>query len=305
MGGAVVFNIQRFSIQDGPGIRTTVFFKGCPLGCLWCSNPESQSPVPQVVHRDSLCNGCGDCLKTCEMKAISVVVRDGAFGVRIDREKCNNCGKCIDVCQDGALKFYGQYMSVTDICEEARRDAAFYSNSGGGVTASGGEPLRQPEAVARFFRYTREAGIHTTLDTSGYASVPALEKVLAQTDLVLYDLKLMDRHRHKQFTEKYNNVILSNARLVVARGVQMFIRIPLIPGINDSAENLTETARFVSELDNKLHVDLLPYHRMGQGKYAMLDTEYHLKDARPQSEEQVQESLGIFKKQGLDCAIQK
>lgn len=300
-----VFNIQRFSIQDGPGIRTTVFLKGCPLRCLWCSNPESQSPVPEVAHRDSLCNGCGDCLKVCTPEAISLSSSDRGFQIKIDREKCNNCGKCIDVCIAGALKFYGQYMSIDEVFDEVRRDTAFYSNSGGGVTASGGEPLSQADFVVELFRQCKRIGIHTTMDTCGYASVSALEKVLPETDLVLFDLKLMNSWQHRRFTKKNNGEILRNARLVVAEGVPMFIRIPLIPGINDSEENLVEIARFVSKLDNKLHIDLLPYHRFGESKYKMLDRDYQLTDVKSPNDEQLQRVMEIFKRYGLDCAIQK
>lgn len=300
-----VFNIQRFSIHDGPGIRTTVFLKGCPLRCLWCSNPESQSPVPEVAHRDSLCTGCGDCLKVCDEEAISLSSSDVAFKIKVDREKCNNCGKCVDVCTIRALKVYGQTMSVDGVFDEVRRDIAFYSNSGGGVTAGGGEPLGQADFVAELFRRCRRIGIHTTLDTCGYSSVSALEKVLAETDLVLFDLKLMNNRQHRRFTKRYNGVILRNARLVVAKGVPMIIRIPVIPGINDSEENLSEIARFVSELDNNLHVDLLPYHRFGESKYRMLDRDYQLTDMKPPNEEQLQRVVEIFKKYGLDCAIER
>ncbi|MFC1847642.1 glycyl-radical enzyme activating protein [Chloroflexota bacterium] len=300
-----VYNIQRFSIQDGPGIRTTVFLKGCPLRCVWCSNPESHKLLPEVAHRDSLCTGCRRCLEVCSEEAISVASSDGAFAVKIDREKCTNCGKCIGACIAGALKFYGQCMSVDEVFDEIKRDSLFYSNSGGGITIGGGEPLMQADFVTELFHRCRRIGIHTTLDTSGYASVSALEKVVAETDLVLYDLKLMSSKQHKQFTGKDNKVILRNAHLVIAKGVPMIIRIPLIPGINDSKENLGETASFVSELDNKLHTDLLPYHRFGESKYKMLDSYYELNGFKSPSREQVQIALEIFKQYGVDCAIQE
>ncbi len=300
-----VYNIQRFSIQDGPGIGTTVFLKGCPLECLWCSNPESQNPIPEIAHRNSLCNSCGDCLKVCDGKAISLSSSDGASIIKIDREKCNNCGKCIDACTNGALKFYGQYMSVDEVFDEVSRDIAFYSKSGGGVTVSGGEPLSQANFVAELFHRCRKMGIHTTIDTCGYASVSALKKVLVETDLVLFDLKLMNSRQHKRFTGRYNEVVLRNARLIVAKGIKMIIRIPIVSGINDSEENLVETARFVSELDNKLHVDLLPYHRFGESKYKMLGRDYQLTNVKPPDEEQLQRAMEIFKRYGLDCAIQR
>ena len=299
-----VFNIQRFSIQDGPGIRTTVFLKGCPLRCLWCSNPESQKPGPEIAHRDSLCTGCGDCLNVCEEEAIILSSNNGAFGIKIDREKCTNVGKCIDVCSAGALKVYGQTMSVDEVFDEVRRDVAFYANSGGGITAGGGEPLMQPDFVASLLKRCKRIGIHTAIDTCGYAPVSDLEKVLEQTDLVLFDLKLINSLQHEQYTGKDNKVILRNARLILEKGVPMIVRIPLIPGINGSEENLVKTARFVSDLDRELHVDLLSYHRLGENKYKMLDRTYQLADLKPQSEEQVQSAVEIFRGYGLDCAIQ-
>lgn len=240
----------------------------------------------------------------CTEEAISLSSSDGGFKIKIDREKCNNCGKCIDICTAGSLKFYGQTMSIDEVFDEVRKDTDFYSKSGGGVTASGGEPLEQSDFVAELFRRCRRIGIHTTLDTSGYSSLSALEKVLAETDLALFDLKLMNRQQHKRFTVRYNDVIFRNARLIVAKGVPMIIRVPLIPGVNDSEENLEETARFVFELDNKLHVDLLPYHRFGAGKYEMLDMDYQLTNVKPPDEEQRQRAMEVFKRYGLDCAIQ-
>ena len=300
-----VFNIQRFSIQDGPGIRTTVFLKECPLKCLWCSNPESQSPFPEVAHRDSLCTGCGECLKACASGANSLSSIHGAPKIKIDRDKCINCGKCIDVCIAGARKAHGQRMSVDEVFDEIRRDISFYSKSGGGVTASGGEPLCQADFVTELFRWCRRIGIHTAIDTCGYASVTALKKVLSETDLVLYDMKLMNSKQHRKFTGKYNGVILRNARMIVAREVRMMIRIPFIPGVNDSEENLAETARFVLELNKNLHVDLLPYHRLGESKYTMMDREYQLKDVRSPGEEELQRAVGILRRYDLDCDIQR
>jgi pyruvate formate lyase activating enzyme len=300
-----VFNIQRFSIQDGPGIRTTVFLKECPLRCLWCSNPESQNPFPEVAHRDSLCTSCGDCLSGCDAGAIRLISGDSTAKIRIDRKKCTNCGRCVAICAAGALRVYGEPMSVDDVFAEVRRDIAFYKRSGGGVTASGGEPLMQPEFVVELFRRCRAAGIHTAIDTCGYAAVSDLENVLAETDLVLFDLKLMNNRQHRQYTKKYNTVIRRNVGLAIAKGVPLVIRIPFIPGVNDADEELVELARFVSELDHKKHVDLLPYHRFGESKYTMLDRHYELNGVTPPEEERMQRATEIFKRYRLDCAIQK
>lgn len=300
----IVFNIQRFSTEDGPGIRTTVFLKGCPLRCLWCSNPESQSYTKQVAHRDSLCNGCGSCIKVCFLDAISVCPSGGSFKIRIDRKKCNNCGKCVDVCIAGAIQFYGRSMTIEEVFNEVRKDRGYYSKSQGGVTVSGGEPLSQADFVVEFLRRCRKTGIHTTLDTCGYCSSSTLYKVLDLVDLVLFDVKIMNRRQHKQLTEKDNSVILRNARLIAFKGVPMIIRVPLIPGINDSEDNLNEIAHFISELDNTLHVDLLPYHRFGENKYEMLDMEYQLKNVRPADNEKIHWCQEIFKRYGLNCTVQ-
>jgi pyruvate formate lyase activating enzyme len=299
-----VFNIQRFSIEDGPGIRTTVFLKGCPLQCLWCSNPESQNPFPEIAHSDSLCNGCGKCVEVCPEQAIILGSGESKEKIKIDRGKCNNCGKCIEACIFGALKFYGQTMSVDEVFDEVKKDMGFYSNSGGGVTASGGEPLSQADFVAELFRRCREEGIHTAIETCGYYNVSAAKKVFAETDLVMFDLKLMNRLQHKRVTGKYNDLIHRNIRSLVDRGVPTIIRIPVIPGINDSEENLAEIARFVQKLDKKLPVELLRYHRFGVSKYKMLDRDYQLTNLEPPPQEQLQKSVEIFKKYGLDCALQ-
>lgn len=301
-----IFNIQHFSTQDGPGIRTTVFFKGCPLSCLWCSNPESQNANPEIAHRDTLCFGCGDCLKACAPEAITLSnVENGKYEITVDRKKCTDCGACIDVCSAGVLKNYGRSMSVIEVFEEVKRDELYYSNSEGGVTASGGEPLTQADFVYELFRLSRRIGIHTTLDTCGYADTDTVKKVLSETDLVLYDLKIMNPSQHRQYTKRDNEVILRNAETIASMRIPMIIRIPLVPGINDWEENLKETARFVSKLNNNLHVDLLPYHRLGENKYKMLDQRYQLNSVTPPTDDQQRKAIEIFEQYGLDCAIQR
>ncbi len=300
-----IFNIQHFSTQDGPGIRTTVFFKGCPLGCLWCSNPESQRSCPEIAHRDSFCFGCGDCVKACVPEAITLrPAEEGKYKIDIDRDRCTNCGTCIDACTAGVLKTYGQYMPLEDVFEEVKKDELYYSNSEGGVTASGGEPLAQSDFVYELFRLSRRVGIHTTLDTCGDASPSSLKRVLHETDLVLFDLKTMNSAEHARYTKRDNEAILCNAKIVVSMRVPMIIRVPLIPGMTDSAKNLIETADFVSRLDDTLHIDLLPYHRLGQNKYKMLDRQYLLNDVMSPTEDEQRAAEELFKHRGLDCAIQ-
>lgn len=296
---SIVFNIQRFSIQDGPGIRTTVFIKGCPLRCLWCSNPESQKIFPEVGHSNLLCNKCGRCIEVCEVQSISLT----EHGLKINRETCTGCVKCIEVCLPQALRIYGKEMSAEEVFQEILRDRLFYQNSGGGVTASGGEPLSQADFVTELFKRCQDKGIHTCLDTSGYAAPDTWEKVLPYTNLVLFDVKLIVPSIHRKVTGKSNQKILSNLKMVAGSGVPVIIRIPVIPGINDSKESITDIAYYVAGLNNLREVNLLPYHRFGEGKYAMLDRHYRLSDLIPPKSSQLQELINIFKSSGLDCEI--
>jgi pyruvate formate lyase activating enzyme len=293
-----IFNIQRFSIQDGPGIRTTVFLKGCPLHCMWCSNPESHNFKPEIVHRDSLCNQCGLCIKECPEKAISI--RDKL--IIIDRELCTNCGGCVKVCSPGALKMMGQKMSAEEVFQEIKKDTDFYYNSGGGVTASGGEPLAQPDFVAALFKLCQDHGIETCIETSGYASTEAIEKVLKYTSLMLYDIKMGDSESHCEWTGVSNEEILLNLDRAIASGVSVTIRVPLIPGINDTDEELKKIARITAA--KKLgKVELLPYHRFGMGKYQQLDREYELTELTTQEASELEKMKELFESFGLECEV--
>ena len=294
-----VFNIQRFSVQDGPGIRTTVFTKGCPLECPWCSNPESIKPYPEVAHVTAMCKQCGKCKEACDLEAISFAEK----GIKIDREKCNNCGKCVEVCTNDALKLFGKEVSVREVLDEVFKDKLYYHRSDGGVTASGGEPLSQARFVSALFERCHEEGIHTTLDTSGHARQHNLEMVLEHTDLVLFDLKLIDPGSHIATVKASNDPIHRNARLVVAMGIPMIVRIPLIPGFTDTDENIEGIANFVRELDSALPVNILPYHRMGMGKYKMLDREYTLSELQPVPDESLKAIVDYFQSQRLACEI--
>jgi pyruvate formate lyase activating enzyme len=295
-----IFNIQRFSVQDGPGIRTTVFMKGCPLACSWCSNPESQKPQSELAHVDSLCDGCGRCLPVCEPRAISL---EGER-VRVDRKLCDNCGRCVEVCAPGSLKMFGREISVEEACREIEKDALYYRNSKGGVTASGGEPLRQPHFVASLFRRCQEEGIHTALDTCGHATGEVLGSVLEHTDLVLYDLKLIDDELHTRVLQVSNHPILENARLVARSGVPLIIRIPLVPGFTDTEENLRAITRFIEEVgEGVTAIHVLPYHRFGLDKYRMLDRDYPLGDLTPPSQERVRAVVDFLGVLGLDCEV--
>jgi pyruvate formate lyase activating enzyme len=296
----IIFNIQRFSIQDGPGIRTTVFMKGCPLQCKWCSNPESQNFKPEIVHRDSLCTRCGLCISACPEKAISI--QDKALS--IDRKKCTSCGDCLSVCVPQALKVLGEEVSAGEVFRTIKRDADFYWDSGGGVTASGGEPLAQPDFVAALFQLCRNDGIDTCIETSGYANTEALKTVLPYTSLVLHDVKLADVESHRKWTGSSNKEVIRNLRVALASGVPVTIRVPLIPGINDTDQELKKIARIAADSQkNPVKVELLPYHRFGIGKYQQLDREYQLPELTTQKAPQIQKIKEFFESFGLECEV--
>jgi pyruvate formate lyase activating enzyme len=295
-----IFNIQRFSTEDGPGIRTTVFLKGCPLVCPWCANPESQLPLPEVAHSDTLCDHCGRCVEVCDRRAVAL---NPAGGIQINRQLCDNCAKCVAVCGPRALRVLGQEYTVDEVFREIKKDEAYYRNSGGGVTCSGGEPLTQARFVATLFRRCHEAGLHTTLDTCGSAPRRALQRVLEYTDLVLFDLKLMDRAAHVAIAGQSNRQILHNFRYVVEKGVRLIARVPLIPGVTDSDENISAIAGFVRTFDAGIPVNVLPYHRYGMNKYQMLDRTYQPGDMKPPAEEKVAKIVERFESLGLECEV--
>ena len=295
----IVFNIQRFSLQDGPGIRTTVFLKGCPLKCWWCSNPESQAMYPEVAHSTALCTQCGECVKNCPTQAISLAER----GVRIDRKLCKNCATCVSVCYAGALKVYGEEMSTAEVIGEVEKDVAYYRNSEGGVTLSGGEPLAQPNFAISLLKQCQKSGLHTVVDTCGYVAQEVLKRVLRYTDLVLYDLKHANGLTHKRLTAVSNKRILNNLKLVAQSGVGVIVRVPIISDINDSLENMTAIARYVASLTTVKEVNLLPYHRFGVGKYEMLDSTYRLASTLPPKGAQLEELTKIVETYGMECKI--
>lgn len=272
----VIFDIQRFTLHDGPGVRTLVFLKGCPLGCQWCANPESISSKPELGLIRSRCNKCDECVAVCPEHAIAL---DQTGMPRIDRESCTNCGVCITVCLPKALILYGREVTAEEAYREVRRDKMFYEGSCGGVTVSGGEPLHQPSFVKVLFGLCHEDGISTCSETSGFASPQVLEELLPSTDYLLFDLKHLVSAVHERFTGVPNKLILENAKTAVKSGVHVLFRSPVIPGINDSLENIMETAHFIIELQGKnAAIELLPYHRMGVVKYEALDRTYPLKE---------------------------
>lgn len=300
---AIVVNIQGYSIHDGPGIRTTVFLKGCNLACQWCSNPECISLYPEVGLITALCTKCGRCADVCPQKAIAFQT-DGL--PCINRQRCTACGECVPVCNPKALVVYGREMSVEEVFAEVSRDCMFYQATNGGVTASGGEPLLYPDFVCSLFDECHKAGIHTCLETAGYAPASVLRQVLPSTDYVLYDLKHLDSNAHRRFTGKPNSLVLSNAKLVVESGVEALFRMPLIPGINDSLQNIQETVAFLKGLGSSAHrIELMPYHRLGESKYKALDMPYPMHGLLPPEASHIESARKAFEECGIQCLVSR
>jgi pyruvate formate lyase activating enzyme len=299
----LVTNIQGYSIHDGPGIRTVVFLKGCSLECQWCSNPECIKPQPEIGFFKSLCTRCGKCVKVCPNQALS----GEAGGIPdLNRKQCSGCGLCVSACCYKALVAYGKAMSVEEVFDAVKRDAMFYQASSGGITLSGGEVLLQPQYAGELFDSCRRAGIHTCIETSGNGNQAALRELLPRTNLVLYDLKLMDTEKHRTYTGKSNSLILANAEIVAASGVDFLFRIPLIPGINDDLHNIRETAVFLHSLGDKaLRIELMPYHRLGKGKYESLDLPYCLSEIPAPEPEQLELAKKSFENLGIHCSISR
>ncbi|RLB35106.1 MAG: glycyl-radical enzyme activating protein [Deltaproteobacteria bacterium] len=289
----LVANIQKFSIHDGPGIRTTVFVKGCPLRCKWCDNPETWEPYPQIMFVPLKCHGCGKCAEVCPEGAISLD-KEG----RIDRERCTLCMQCVDACKYGALRKVGMEMTPEEVVNVVEEDRIFYTTSDGGMTISGGEPLAQPDFVSEIFRLCKMKGIHTALDTSGYAKPEAVEKVLRYVDLVLLDIKHMDPEEHKRWTGVSNELILKNAELMAQRR-EVRISLPLVKGVNTSERNLRETAEFAKALGIKA-IDIEPLHKLAEQKYKFLGLESPFADLEKISDEEVEEIRELFHSYGLE-----
>lgn len=296
----LVYDIQRFAIHDGPGIRTLVYMKGCPLKCLWCSSPQTQKFSTEILYTESKCEKCLRCVDECPKKAIIFSDKEK---IKIDRKLCNTCGQCVEICPNQALKLIGDQRTVEELFQDVMKDSNFYRRSNGGVTIGGGEPTMQHEFVADLLKKCKETYVHTALETCGYVKWENLEKILEYVDLLHFDIKHMDTLEHKKITGVPNELILENAKKA-AKMRPIIIRIPLIPGYNDSEENLLNTGKFAAGLgENLLRVELLPFHKFGTGNYEQLGREYELKDLEPPSEEYMNKLKNLVESCGVKVQV--
>lgn len=303
MVSGIVFDVKRFAVQDGPGLRTTVFLKGCPLSCLGCHNPEGQAVGPELVFRADRCTLCGDCVPACPHQAISL--SHGVLEVAWNR--CELAGACVEACLPGALEITGRSKPVREIVHLLEDDRIYYDESGGGVTISGGEPFTQPDFLKELLLECRDRELAVFLDTCGHVAPETFREIAPLASGLLFDLKVMDESRHEAFTGVHNRWILENLRWAAAAkangGPDLTVRIPLIPGINDDEENLKAVGDFLKALDPPPPVDLLPYHRLGVDKYERVRRDYRLRETRPPSSDRIAHAVAILKAAGLKVTV--
>lgn len=294
----VIFNIQKFSLHDGPGIRTIVFFKGCNMSCLWCSNPESQEVAPQIMFNKNLCTKCGRCQSVCETSAI-----DMNSVYRIDKSKCIKCKRCVESCLNGALVLEGKKYSIEEIIKELKKDSVQYRRSNGGITLSGGEVLLQPDFAVALLKECKAYGWHTAIETAMYVNSEAVKKVMQYIDLAMIDIKSMDDEVHKKFTGVSNNIILKNIKLSDQLTKEIIIRIPVIEGFNADLKSIGEIAQFSKSLTNLKRIDLLPYHNYGENKYEAIGRDYLLGELKSPSEDKMERLKALVEIMGIPCTI--
>jgi len=296
----LVYNLQKFAIHDGPGIRTLVYMKGCPLQCLWCSTPQTQKPGLELLHNEVNCKKCGRCVEACPLKLITL---SGETALEIDRAHCTDCGQCVEACPNQALELLGKHMTVEELFREVDQDSPFYRRSGGGVTVGGGEPTMQHQFITEFLIKCKQRYLHTAMETCGYVKGEYLEKLLKYLDLVYFDIKHMDALVHKNITGVSNDLILENARRACDSN-PVIIRVPIVPGLNDSDDNILDTAVFARELGkNLLRVELLPYHKFGTQTYGRIGREYKLPDVERPGDSHMQRLKEIIEACGVRAQV--
>ncbi|AHF77181.1 Glycyl-radical enzyme activating protein family [Sodalis praecaptivus] len=293
----VLFNIQRYSLHDGPGIRTIPFLKGCPLSCKWCSNPESQRPQPELIYKKSDCIRCGKCVDACKQKALSP---DNPFFV--DRERCIQCGDCTRVCPTQALEMKGKRMTVSEVIRELQKEENLFRRSGGGVTLSGGEPLAQPEFARELLKACKEKGWHTAIETTGFTTKEVIDDVFPWIDLALTDIKAINPTVHEENTGVNNSKILENL-IRISFITKVIVRIPVIPGVNDHPDEIRSIAEFARLMSGVDTIHLLPYHTFGENKYNLLGRIYPMRDAKSQPEDNMESLKSVVESMGFHCHI--
>ncbi|WHH58064.1 glycyl-radical enzyme activating protein [Petroclostridium sp. X23] len=295
-----IFDIERYATGDGPGIRTTVFLKGCPLGCIWCSNPESQSMSKQIMYYLNLCNGCGRCIAQCPQHAIK---KDETFGLITDFNKCTACGKCVEGCYFNARELMGEHITVREVMEVINKDKLFFKTSGGGVTFSGGEPFMQPEFLEALLDACKEEDIHTAIETCGCVGWCNIERMLDKVDLIFYDVKHIDSESHRRYTSQGNEQILDNLLRLSKSHSNVIVRIPFIPGVNSDLKVLKEILRFAANLQHVIRIEIMPYHRFGSSKYKGLGRKYMLESVEPVNKQDLQYLVQIGEESGVEVHI--
>jgi pyruvate formate lyase activating enzyme len=297
----LVADVDHFAVHDGPGIRTAVYLKGCPLHCIWCHSPETQSFSPELLYLPQKCTACGLCLGVCAPGALKAVGQDCRVGV--DWERCTHCAACAAVCYPGALKMSGTWMSAAELLAQVEKDRPFFAASGGGVTLTGGEATAQPLFARQFLSGCQHLGIHTALETNGCAPWQVYEQMAPLVELFLYDIKHMDQDRHRQLTGASNQLPLSNLRRLAELRAQVIVRVPCIPGLNDDPANIAATAGFMRQAGLET-IHLLPYNLSAGAKYHWLGREYSLPEQSRQSSDKMEELAAICRTYGLTAQVE-